>query len=52
MASRTVTWHILDNDGTILVTKAGCGWITVPRAVWEAFTAAVKRGDYDTAGRR
>lgn len=34
-------------DGTILVTRIGSGWVTVPRDVWDAFTAAVKNGDYD-----
>ena len=35
-------------DGTILVTAIGRGWLAVPRDAWDIFTAAVKRGEYDT----
>ena len=37
-----------DNDGTVLITAVGRGWLRVPRAAWDALTAAVKRGDFDT----
>ncbi len=41
--------HIIqDNDGAVLVTRIGRGWLQVPRDSWDAFTAAVRRGDYDT----
>ena len=36
-----------DAEGTVWVTRIGRGWLAVPPAVWDAFTAAVKRGDYD-----
>jgi DNA-binding XRE family transcriptional regulator len=39
--------HVQGNDGTILVTRIGKGWLFVPAGAWSAFTAAVKRGDYD-----
>jgi hypothetical protein len=41
-------WH--DEDGAVWVTRIGRGWIAVPPAVWEKFTAKVKRGDYDRTG--
>lgn len=34
-------------DGTVLVTGIGKGWVIVPRHIWDAFTADVKNGDYD-----
>lgn len=35
-------------DGSaVWATRIGRGWIAVPDTVWTAFTAAVKRGDYD-----
>jgi hypothetical protein len=36
-----------DKDGTVYVTRIGDRWLGVPAAVWDAFTAKVKRGDYD-----
>ena len=38
---------LLQDDGTVLVTRIGRGWLQVPRAAWAGFIAAVKRGDYD-----
>ena len=39
--------RVQDQGGTVTVTRIGRGWLTVPRHAWEAFAAAVKRGDYD-----
>jgi len=41
--------HVQDSNGTVLITRVGRGWLYVPRAGWDAFTAAVKSGDYDAA---
>ena len=38
--------HIQDDNGTVLITRIGCGWLRVPRTAWDAFTATVKRGDF------
>ena len=38
--------HVQARDGTVLVTRIGRGWLAIPRAAWDAFTAAVKRGDW------
>jgi len=43
---------VQDKDGTVLVTRIGRGWVTIPRDVWAAFVAAVKRGDYDQPAHR
>ena len=40
--------HVLrDADGTVYITRIGRGWVGVPAAAWDAFVAAVRRGDYD-----
>lgn len=39
--------HVKDGNGTVTVTQIGRGWVIIPRDVWAAFVAAVKRGDYD-----
>jgi hypothetical protein len=41
--------HIHDDDGVVLVTATGRGWIFVPRTAWQAFTAAVKHGELNPA---
>ncbi len=39
--------YVKDEDGTVLITRIGHGWLRIPHAAWAAFTTAVKRGDYD-----
>lgn len=39
--------HVHENDGIVLVTRIGRGWLRIPRSAWDAFTAAAKRGDFD-----
>ena len=39
--------HVRDDAGTVTITRTGRGWVIIPRPAWDAFVAAVKRGDYD-----
>ena len=32
-----------DADGGVCITRIGRGWVSVSRAAWDAFTAAVKQ---------
>jgi hypothetical protein len=44
--------HVVkDGDDAVLLTRIGRGWLIVPGVAWDAFAAAVKRGEYDRAVR-